>query len=910
MRVWAPTLVTLLALGILGLVARPVPIERGRRMDVPRLPRPPLGESRLANGLRVVTWTDTASPTVAVAIGFPTGSARDPRDQRGLAHLVEHLMYRHAYPGGMTHDQILYRVAGYSNAFTNYDGTIYCTQATRNQLELLFWLEAHRLSGPSITEADLETERSIVVEEYLLATEQVGGQWWPEVSSKLFGDHRYGSDPHGDPSELYAVQVADILEHCRSAHVARGAVLAVSGGVEHSAVVELAERYFGALPEGAPLEPLARPVIDAGRAEVSANVSEPTAAIFFPTVPADHVDGPGLDVLSRLLSEQLYESSLREHSEVLTSPPAFEHWGLEAGGVFAIQATVRADADPDRAFDELWKAWSETMRRPTQEAAERALRSLLVWRLTSLEGDWTRAYALASTWIDHDGWKVYEPSALGPERLHRLTQQYLHRPAAAELWVNPRDPDAMARRLTHAIESVRAKVDRGERPPAPRERRSMRTDIAPHPPVDEEILELTPPRIVERTLPNGLELVLLHNPAALGTSFNVVFSRGAAADPKGHPGTVWLACYGSLLALQEQSDLSARWASQTTNEEVWFHAPFLPDERSAAMENLSSLLRSDSPPAAHLERARQWIQTSLLSTAQDPASIANSAFWASVMGDHRRTTYGGLGIDVAKISNDLAGEWWHRVVHPEGTVIYAIGPDDPDGLADDLAAALGDWQGRSNPSSPPPSVGRPRPPGVYGVDRPWEQVQVRVGYPAPTATPSERAAVFRFLGNLESGLGHGLGRLLRTQSGYTYGVSAWIEARGGLPFLWIETATRVENVGAVLALIRNQLSTLRNEERYGDSSIPPLWVNGAISSAVASPRQYVDWLHRARRGEVHRNPVEHYREIGAVTSTELHRSSQELSRPDQLRVVLVGPLAEIEATLRHTDFGSIIRLEP
>ena len=913
MRAWLA--LPLLAAAILVVsVLAPAP----EPPPVPAIPGtvPPVQRTQLKNGLRVITWTIPGSPTAALSLGFPRGSSRDPENRSGLAHFVEHLMFRHQYPDETTHDTLISDVSGYANAFTSYDHTVYTTEAARNQLELLFWLEAHRFSGPDFAVEDLRTELNVVVEEYLLATEQVGGGWWAEVSSTLFRDSCYDTDPHGDPSELFAVTADEVREYCRETHVANGAVLAVAGGVEHSQVVKLAKKYFGKMPSGEPRGELTPPRIESGRTTAQVNVAELTAAVFYPAQPLGHPDEPSLDVLSQLMTTRLQEAYLEGLPPIFTSPPTCSATSLGEAGMLAFQATVERGTDSEVAFRELYRIIDELRTTPiTAEEADKAVRDRLSWGFQNVSWDWGRANALAASWLSGGGWKIVEPQHVTPKRLSEIIRDYLKHEHAAEFWVHPRDNDSLARDLGQAIDRALATNPPSLAPPA-----GEASPLYPPPsnsiPIDEDLLKLRQVPMVRRVLPNGLTLFVLQNTGELSTTFLLALDGGAQDDFPGKPGTAWLAAFAaSLRLLSEDSSLASRWDFRTWNEDIWFMVPTLADEQSEAIESMSRFLRTTELQDDEIERSREWLETSMESVRSNPSTIADTVFWGQVMGDHRHTQFGGQGIEANQISDETARRWWRSFVIPSRATIYAVGPEDPEVLADALANSLEGWRAtsevRQNPSTDTDSTGDgTRPPGVYVVDHRSEQVQVRIGYPIPRATSENRTTVLRYLSWLESGLSDGLGKLLRSDHGFTYNVTTTLEHRGGLPFLFIQTATRVENVPEVLSTIRNEMTQLRNQNWFTvDLSIDPLWVNGTLSGVFATSIGYVNWIHGARRGRWHIDPTEHYAELDLVKADHLSEAGLWLARPDEIRVLLVGPLDELTEVTRETDFGQLRKLE-
>ncbi len=125
-----------------------------------------LGQARLENGLTVVTHEDFSNPLVSVQVCYHAGSKDEPETRQGMAHLVEHLMFRgSAAVGDYQHGDLIHAVGGENNAYTYFDHTAYVNTVPATQLDLALWLEAERMAFLDIRDDAFETERSVVEEE-------------------------------------------------------------------------------------------------------------------------------------------------------------------------------------------------------------------------------------------------------------------------------------------------------------------------------------------------------------------------------------------------------------------------------------------------------------------------------------------------------------------------------------------------------------------------------------------------------------------------------------------------------------------------------------------------------------------------------------------------------------------------
>src|SRR5690606_17738793 len=120
----------------------------------------------LANGMKVIVISNHRSPIVTHMVWYKAGAADEPWGKSGIAHFLEHLMFRgtHEVPPG-EFSKIVARNGGRDNAFTSYDYTGYFQNVSRDRLELVMKLEADRMTGLSLTDAVVDPERDVILEE-------------------------------------------------------------------------------------------------------------------------------------------------------------------------------------------------------------------------------------------------------------------------------------------------------------------------------------------------------------------------------------------------------------------------------------------------------------------------------------------------------------------------------------------------------------------------------------------------------------------------------------------------------------------------------------------------------------------------------------------------------------------------
>ncbi len=275
----------------------------------------------LDNGMQVVVIPDHRVPAVTQMVWYKVGSADEEPGRSGIAHFLEHLMFKgtQANPDG-AFSYIVARNGGSENAFTSYDYTAYFQNVARDRLELVMELEADRMTGLLITDEDVATEREVVIEERRMRTDNDPGAILSEqVRAAQFFIHPYGWPVIGWQHEIEALEREAVMAFYRRHYAPNNAILVVAGDVTAEELRPLAERIYGAIPpvdlpeRVRPQEP---PQL-AGRrlVYVDPRVAQPSLQMFYlaPTYGSGSADQAyALEVLAEVLSgsttSRLYRS--------------------------------------------------------------------------------------------------------------------------------------------------------------------------------------------------------------------------------------------------------------------------------------------------------------------------------------------------------------------------------------------------------------------------------------------------------------------------------------------------------------------------------------------------------------------------------------------------------------------------
>ncbi|MEM6489606.1 MAG: pitrilysin family protein [Pseudomonadota bacterium] len=295
------------------------------RADTPQAPRAaqpvtrapaaigqPVSTFTLENGLRAVVIEDHRAPVVTHMVWYPVGAADEPWGVSGIAHFLEHLMFKgtDTIPDG-AFSKIVAENGGQDNAFTSWDYTGYFQRIAADRLGLVMGMEADRMVNLRITDTHVTTERDVILEERSTRTDNNPGSLFGEqMRATLYRNHPYGVPIIGWRAEMEALDRDDALAFYDRFYGPENAFLVVAGDVDPEEVRALAEEHYGVIaPRG--VAPAARPVEPPFRAPrrvsmTDDRVRQPYVLRYYDVPayrPASAADAAALSVLSDVLGQ-------------------------------------------------------------------------------------------------------------------------------------------------------------------------------------------------------------------------------------------------------------------------------------------------------------------------------------------------------------------------------------------------------------------------------------------------------------------------------------------------------------------------------------------------------------------------------------------------------------------------------
>lgn len=201
----------------------------------------------LANGMDVVVIPDHRAPVATHMVWYRNGSADDPQGKSGIAHFLEHLMFK----GTKNHElgefsEVVSELGGQENAFTSNDYTAYFQRVPKEHLRVMMEYEADRMTNLVLTDEIVAPERDVVLEERRMRTDaDPASQLSEAVHAALFTHHPYGKPIIGWQHEIESLDREDALAYYQRFYMPENAILIVAGDVTEDEVRELAQDVYG-----------------------------------------------------------------------------------------------------------------------------------------------------------------------------------------------------------------------------------------------------------------------------------------------------------------------------------------------------------------------------------------------------------------------------------------------------------------------------------------------------------------------------------------------------------------------------------------------------------------------------------------------------------------------------------------
>ena len=648
------------------------------------------------NGLRVLLFPDQSKPTVTVNVTYLVGSRHENYGETGMAHLLEHLLFK----GTKNIPDIGREFNGRGmrfNGTTSSDRTNYYEhfQASDENLEWALMMEAERMVSANVLKEDLDTEMTVVRNEYEMGENSPSGALIKRLQSIAWNWHNYGNSTIGNRSDIENVEIENLRAFYRNYYQPDNAVLLVAGKFDTVKTLQLIDKYFGVIPKPARRLPnlwTVEPTQDGERSFTVRRVGDIQLLVLAYRTPSPlHPDTTAMDFANFVLVDA---PSGRLHKALVETGKAAQVGGGLLGGVDgtvqAFLAVVKQDDPIEPVRDEMIKLVEGFADNPpTEEEMERARRNYANSAELVMNNHENIGLAL-SEYIAMGDWRMF---FLLRDRVEKVTSEQVKEASAAYF----RRDNRTVGLFLHEENPLRAEI------PAAASAAELLKDYQPKPAAAQaEVFDPSPENIekrVRRLEIGGMKIALLPKK----TRGEMVYF--AMTLPYGDIKTLFGQSYAASMTssmLMRGTNLYSReqLSDEFSKLKISGGASSFNTTRSnidAAIRLSAHVLREPSFPENEFEQLKRLMLTSYEMALSDPASKASEAlsqhFNIYPKGDPRYSGTIQETLDGVKAVTLDDVRRFHNTFYAANRAMFAVvGDFDEDEVIKAIEESFGNWR--------------------------------------------------------------------------------------------------------------------------------------------------------------------------------------------------------------------------
>lgn len=852
-------------------------------------------ETRLSNGLHVIVVEDHAAPVVHTSVFYRFGSLDETPGKTGLAHALEHMMFRGTptlSAGGL--DDVVARLGAQMNGGTLYDYTDYLFDLPSDKLAVPLQIEADRMQHLALRPQDWRIEQQAVLSEIDGDESSPFYNLLSRVREAAYPDLPAGRTPSGVRSDVAGATVDDLRRYYGEWYAPNNAALVVAGDVAHQTVFALAQRYFGGIRARAlPKHAAEHPVAATGKT-VEAQFPFPFEVLDLAyAVPGDTEAGePAVSALSYLIPNQrgpfyqaLVESNVAlgieanadtqlhgglMHVFIILNPG---HTGAEAQQLFqsTMDQALQEGFDPDLV---------NAAKR--QALADRAYDADSVGGYADLVG---YTYGIVNERNRDEDARL---AALTPASLLAAAHTYLAKPnVVGHLTPNSSQGGASQKSSAAVSDSFS-----GRQPSGPivepaairaevRKPTSARSKLAPY----------------SFTLPNGLRVIVQEKHDRPTVYIAGSIAASPAFTPHGKEGIARLADAMADFGSEHYDFTALRKATDDIGASVSLGQNFAAHGFAQDLDTLLNILADSeehpSFPARWLSLQQSQLANSIDSENQISGVLIDRAYMQRLLSAEDPGLRYPTADSIQSITRDDLLDYTKRYWRPDLTTLAIVGDVTPASVRASVQKAFGSW---SNDGPKPSTSLMPLPAAHTAhayVGTAANQVFVQLGQPAVGRTSRDYDS-FLLLNELLGGGGYFQSRLfqeLREKRGLVYSASSKLEASRDRGNLQIVLSASPNNVQAAIGIVRDQVEYLRTHPVTAVElqDAKTRLVSEALLSEGSATGQLDEISDIATNGLSLNYFANLQSRYASITPADIQRVAKEYLHPDRLIEVFSGP---------------------
>lgn len=661
-------------------------------------------EYKLNNGLRVLLFPDPSKATITVNVTYLVGSRMEGYGESGMAHLLEHMVFK----GSTRHPNIPQELTAHGagpNGTTWYDRTNYfeTVAATDENLNWALDMESDRMVNSFIKNEDLQTEFSVVRNEFEAGENDPSGVLMERIYSTAYLWHNYGKSTIGSKEDIEKVPIENLKAFYKKYYQPDNAVLTVAGKIDEQKTLALVNKYFGAIPK--PTRKIQEPYTveppqDGERSVTLRRVGDvQVAACGYHICAGSHPDYAATDVLQEILtntpSGRLYKALVESKKassiygfSLPSKDPGFMYFGVE----------VPKDKSLDDAQKTMHDLLDNMKNNPaTAEETQRAKDNILkYYNMMYNNSDYIGT--LLSEFIAQGDWRLlfkYRDNIenVKPEDVTRVMATY-YKPSnrTSGLFIPEKNPDRVII------------------PPAPDLATAMKDFKGKEALASAEAFDPSPANIDARTvrgkIPGGTSYALLPKTTRGGAVKMKIMLRSGSESSLKNKGeiiglTASMLMNGTKSKTREQiNDELAKLKSQidiyADGQKVVVSLESTKENLKAALDLSRQLLREPSFPDNEFEKLKQKRLTDIDQQKSEPQAIAGN-FFAKITSNYDpadfryATSFEEQTAEVNKVTLDAVKKFYSDFYNSEHATVVLIGDFDKQQVITDLTSMLQNW---------------------------------------------------------------------------------------------------------------------------------------------------------------------------------------------------------------------------
>lgn len=648
---------------------------------------------RLSNGLRVFVQESHTAPVVAVQVWINVGSADERPDEAGIAHLLEHMMFKGTARRGM--GEVAREVeasGGEVNAYTSFDQTVYHITIASRHWDLALDILSDVVQDSQIDAAELALEKEVVLEEVRRYLDNPGRQLSQGMFRTVFQHHPYGRPVIGYEETVRGFQREHVLSFYHRWYTPDNMALVVVGDVDTAAVKKLVTKLFKnfARPAAPARVRAHEPAQETPRSiGLHMPVQEAQLDLAFPVPQADHPDTPLLDLLALILgqgeSSRLVEH-VRNQKQLVNSVHAYAYTPHDPG-MFVVGTSFEVSR-LEQVYEALLEELHGLRHAPPRGSELRKAQSILlsdrVFEKETVDG---RARKFGYYMLSRGG---FEQEKAYFRRIEEATVEELWRVARA--WLAPE-------KLTLGVMMPKGKalpdlsrlLERG---------RAALTEVSQAP-----VAKLNARReaqTVRIELPNGLRLLVRQNHTVPVVAMRAVFEGGLRFENTRDNGSFQMmstmltrgtAQRRAFQIAHEVESLAASMGGFSGRSSFGLRAELLSQHLERGFELFSEILRAPSFEPQELDKMRRIMLEAVRNQADHPGSYVFRVFSQQLFKQHPfRFSTLGTEESLQKMTSASLKKTWERYARASNGVLAVVGDVDPVDMERLVLRQLGEFR--------------------------------------------------------------------------------------------------------------------------------------------------------------------------------------------------------------------------